>query len=811
MSTATASVVSGVLPHAQDAPEELASFEKILNLRDLIFAGNHPRLSVPAHAVRKISPQLSSQSATAVVPPPPVPAQQPVQSQLPGLSITHEQAEEQEKPNNLAPTARPPPTTTPSGINPVLLGKSPELIKAEHALHRQRLEKQLRDQFEQKRLDFRKRPAPAEAKPEFDISALLAKALEVAKPVSLSKEQSDKDEEDESFDENSLYSSRAPDSTPDPREPSPPSPEQPLQLNVDANGLAEAPSTHTAQPPFDHPQRISSRTDANPFNVQKSVAAAAVAEKSQDNTDSNAMEMDDDDEEGEYSPPEAMDQYPAQNGNAQQMVPDPRSRPVRRYSDLDHNRKRPASPSEPNMRIVRNHITSPIAPQPSRVSPLALAKDSLVSQDRRYQNGHQRGRADSRSQSPEESVQQRNKRRKLEKRAERKARRGVKQEAVSPPPFHDIQPLGQIKLPPQDNRPIVIDDQPPQDIRYVQPAPRYVESPQRPLSRAPEHQLVPLSEPRVLSRTTMRPRDDQDLRRVASMHNMRAEQPREYVEYASPLRPRATSYMRVDSPMREVPQYVHEIERPQQEVRVIRTPAPEYREAYAQAEPEVRYIPEPMPPPPRERIVVDQYGRRFREIVQERTPAPPRVSSSYIERDPSQYYDSYNQVRAGSLMVEERPGQRYEQEMPPPQIVRQVADHQSEALASARQDGYDRPPLPRTASVVYERATRQPIYPEPPADLRPPVRMSSVRPPPSQYEEQPVMQMVPRAASVRPGREGSVFVDDRGSIRREYLPVEQPRYRVVEPEPQPRYVDAQGREVIPTGHDDGGMRYVQRY
>jgi len=808
MSIATTTVVNGILPQVEDASEELSSLEKILKLRDVIFAGNHPRLTVPAHAIRKISPQLSSQSATTVVSLP-VPVQQSVQSQLPGLSITHEQAEEQEKQHNLATISRPQPATTPSGINPVLLGKSPELIKAENALHRQRLEKQLRDQFEQKRLDFRKRPAPAEAKPDFDIPALLAQALEVAKPVSLSKEQSDKDDENESFDENSLYSSRAPDSTPDPRELSPPSPEQHLQAKVDANGVAEAASTHDIQPPPSQPQRTSSRTYMNPHAISKAVPPANGAEKSQDNTDSNAMDVDDEDEEGEYSPPEAMSQYPAPNGNAQQMIPNPRTRQIRRYSDLDHNGKRAASPSEHNMRIVRNHIASPIAPQPSRVSPLALAKDSLVSQDRRYQNGHPRGRADSRSQSPEESIQQRNKRRKLERRAEKKAKRGVKQEPISPPPFHDIQPLGQIKPAPQDNRPIIIDDQSPPEVRYVQPATRYIEPPPRPMSRAPE-QLISLNEPRVLSRAAMRPRDDQDLRRVASMHNLRAEQPREYVEYAPPVRPRATSYMRVDSPMREVPQYVHEAERPAQDVRVMRTPAPEYREVYAQGEPEVRYIPEPMPPPPRERIVVDQYGRRFREIVQERAPATPRVASSYVERETGPYYDNYAQVRAGSVMIEERLPQRYEQEMPPPRIVRQLADNQSE-IPAQRQDGYDRVPLPRAASVVYDRVPRQPVYTEPPADLRPPVRVSSVRPLPSQYEEQAIAHMVSRAPSVRPGREGSVFVDDRGSIRRDYLPIEQPRYRVVEPEPQPRYVDAQGREVIPTGHDDGGVRYVQRY
>ena len=797
MSVTTTTVVNGVLPSAPDV-DETAEFEKILKLRDEIFAGNHPRLTVPTHALRKVSPastHLSSHSSAPVQ----VPAQQTSQLQLPGLSLTEDS--ERPKSTRPQPVSAPAPATTPSGINPVLLTKSDDLIRAETALQRQRLEKQLRDQFEQKRLDFRKRPAPAEAKPDFDISALLAKALDAVKPVSLSKDQSDKDEENDSFDENSFYSSRAPDSTPERAGPS--SSEEGVEEEVPA---AEADTAHVTTQPRKAPPRPASRTGVHPTPASKPVAATNPFRKN----DANSMDVDDDDdEEGEYSPPEP-EQYPAQNGTSSHAAPDPPSRQMRRYSDLDQSGKRPASP---NMRIVRNHITSPIAPQPSRVSPLALTKDSLVSQGRQYQTGRQRGRADSQSQSPE-PTSVRNKRRKIERKNEKKGRRGIKQENISPPPFHDIQPLGLGKLPEPDNRPIIIDEPPPQqEIRYA-PAPRYIESPQRPVSRQAE--VIPISEPRVLSRATMRPRDDQDLRRVASMHNMRVEQPREYVEYAAPMRQRATSYMRVDSPVREIGGYGSENEPPLQEIRLVRTPAPEYREVY-QPEPEVRYIPEPMPPPPRERIVVDQYGRRFREIVQERAPATPPRASSYLPQEPPRYYENYAPTRAASVMVEERTQPRYE-EMAPPRVMRQVAEQPGDQMPPPR-EVYPPSSGGRAGSAaVFERppqATRQVVYADHAADFRPPARMASVRPPPSQYEEQPAMQMMPRAASVRPGRESSAFVDDRPSVRREYLPVEQPRYRVVEPEPQmqpqPRYVDAQGRDFVPQPQQEGGVRYVQRY
>jgi hypothetical protein len=88
-------------------------------------------------------------------------------------------------------------------------------------------------------------------------------------------------------------------------------------------------------------------------------------------------------------------------------------------------------------------------------------------------------------------------------------------------------------------------------------------------------------------------------------------------------------------------------------------------------------------------------------------------------------------------------------------------------------------------------------------EYREPVRMASMRPGGNQYEEVPQREMMMRAASMRPaGREGNVVIDELGR-RREYLPVEQPRYRVVEPEEQ-RYLDSQGREVVT-------QRTVQRY
>ena len=688
-------------------------------------------------------------------------------------------------------TPRPPASA--SEFNPVLLTKSDDLLRAEVALQRQRLEKVLRDQFEQKRLDSRKKPAPAEAKPDFDAAALLAKAVESTKSMA-AKDDSASD----SFDENSFYSSRAPDSTPERGAPSP------SQADED-EVAADATSGH----------RVQSAVMGAPLNVNLDDDGYVPPEPA--NVEMSGI--DDDEEEGEYSPPEALEQenavFDAGPSNMQDGR-DPRGRPLRRYSEVDEGN---------NMRIVRNHITTLAAPQPSRVSPLTFAKDGLIQNNRGRRPRLQQGGV-----SPEFAHQggPARKKRKMDKKHQRTRRNGnspdVKDENVSPPPFHEVQPLGSGKLRPTNaDRPIVIDDG--QDYRHEQVDDRYLHSPTRPMSRQVEP-MMPLSEPRTSSRTGMRVmRDDQDLRRVASMHNMRTEPPREYAERvydSSPTQNRAyreSSPMVIDRPRIMDDSYDRQ---PLQEVRVSRTPAPVYREVYQ--EPQVRY--EPMPPPPIERIVVDQYGRRFREIIQqERSSVAPRAMSVRPSKmEPA--YDTYRGSRAGSVFGDAPPERRYTQEMlPPPPNFRQVAEPpraagaalpssprdaydqpgmlRGSSMAQPR-DAYDQPPMPRSSSMaVHDRASRQPVYMDERTEYREPPRMASARPGASQYEELQPREPLMRASSVRPaGREQNVVLDEFGR-RREYLPVEQPRYRVVEQE-EPRYVDSQGREVTM-------QRTVQRY
>ena len=194
---------------------------------------------MPTNATQTFSPrpplQLTAQANLAVPPlfPPPTTSSQPSAQQqrdfqpspIPLISNNH----------GLAALAAQ--STPASEFDPVLLTKSDVLADAEinAKIKRQRtqFEKDLREQFEKKRLEARKKPSPSEAKPDFDIPAILAQVLEALKPPQPKDDPSATD----SFDENSFYSSRAPDSTP---ERGPPS-LSPQQDDEDGE-VADAPS-----------------------------------------------------------------------------------------------------------------------------------------------------------------------------------------------------------------------------------------------------------------------------------------------------------------------------------------------------------------------------------------------------------------------------------------------------------------------------------------------------------------------------------------------------------------------------------------
>ena len=368
------------LPFTGGAPlqhgfDELAEYEKILKLRDAVFAGSHPRLTVPTNAVRKVSPRATQTPSQTLPPVPPSTAPQYLGVQLPGLQLNNSTEHAPTKPLNM-------PNGTPSGprsdlpasaafeLDPIFLTKPDVLVRAEAQLHRQRIERALREQLEGKKKDARHKTSPQEAKPDFDVSDVLSKALEIAKPVTFENPHATNENgsASDSFDENSFYSSKAPDSTPRDRLVSPTTKHQVQPMDVDDLDADEARQVDLLNSPYKVNARPPFR-GGHPYQRHEP-------------SDLTAMQIDDEDDEPEYSPPEPAEPFAARNAgfNGNQSF-DHQSRRVNgRSSGQYHNGRSYESPPETDTRTVRKHIVSPVALTPctsflsSRLSWVLLLK-----------------------------------------------------------------------------------------------------------------------------------------------------------------------------------------------------------------------------------------------------------------------------------------------------------------------------------------------------------------------------------------------------------------------------------------------------
>jgi hypothetical protein len=850
------------LPRRPTEVNEALEYEKIIGIYHQVIAGNHPRLRLSGPVNAQAQPTLDQHSSQV-----PFPALVTLVSEstppaaLKGPQLSNSVQALPAKPTNLSGpslSSKPVPSKTPaSELDPIFLTKSDDLVRAEIQLQRQRVERALREQVEQKRIDARHKPSFAEAKPEFDVADVLTKALTVVKPIVFDEARgvNENGSATDSFDENSFYSSKAPDSTPndgDDSQKSSVSKHQVQPVNddeLDADRLVDRRSDEMQQVDLpDSPYRVIPRPD---FSTAPNVHYRRDVGRERDGAVPPARTaLDEDDDEPEYSPPEPVQLAYVKDGKDLNLgeTYQERARHVNgKHANQYQNARRYGSPIDADMRVVRSHITSPIAPQPSRVSPLAVAKGPPFSQNRRHRQnyGQQRRLAEGEPErtSPDMAVSTMQPRK---KRKVQEARRGtrrraigspdpiIKEEPVSPPPFHDVPPLGAARNRPAAGRPIYIDVETPQDVRYV-PEPQH-EVPARQVIYDVEGQ-TPHSAPRVLSRAGLKdgPRTNQDLRRVVSLQNL---PPREYADlhYQTPARlSRAPSYATVDGPGRnnEVRSFEGQpqiYERPQM-VEEMPLLSPAYRDAEAGH----RFVVPPMPPPPQRRIVIDEYGQRFYETIQ---PARASIAPTPARRIDA---DSYNDIaisrnaitRAASVLEEPYREARYiQQEMPPPQMIyRRVAEAPRPATSDLRyaaeaprsissdiryitREPIDGRPTQRSGSVqMYDYPVRQSTYiDDSMAPREPLLRVSSVRPmarPP--YEEpQEVLQ---RVQSVRPeAREFDVIPEERPQARREVMQAEAPRYEVRRTADGERYyrIDDAGRMML-DGAVEARPSYAPRY
>jgi hypothetical protein len=851
--------VNGLSRRATNVNES-REYEKILSIYSQVIAGDHPRLrlSAPVNHLAQTGLEQHSSHAPTTEAAPSAPESAPP-PQLPGLQFgdsIHDLAANTTSLNGPSVSSRPlPPKPPTSELDPIFLTKSDDLVRAEIHLQRQRVERVLREQVEQKRVDARHKPPFAEAKPEFDVPDVLTKALALVKPVAFDEPRvvhHENGSTSDSFDENSFYSSKAPDSTPHDGNDSQKSSSSKHQVQNTSNDEPDA-DRHVDRR-SDEMQQVD-LTDS-PYKVIPRPAFAAASNQHYrreavrgrgEGATRAPVALDENDDEPEYSPPEPA--QPVQlkggrNATAGETHAERGRHPSGRHGNQYQNTRRYESPMDTDVRIVRSHITSPIAPQPSRVSPLAVAKGPPISQNRRHRQeyGQQRrmGGAESERPSPDIAAPatQPRKKRKLQdgRKGGRKRAIGspdpiIKDEPVSPPPFHDVPPLGSTRNRQAAERPIYIDVEPLREAHYT--SERRPEPSARQVIYDVQGQTTH-SAPRTLSRSGFRDdsRVNADARRVVSVQNLPA---RDFVEPAYPTPTRLSrAPFAVDEgsgryqDTRPLEGQPRTYERPQI-VEDLSLASPPYRNA----DPDHRYAVPPMAPPPQRRIVVDEYGQRFYETVQ-----PPRAS---VAVPPARRVDmgSYNEVatirngppRATSVFEEPHGETRYVQEMGPPQMVyRRVAEAPRPVTSDLRyvteatrpaptevryvtREPVEARPGQRSGSVqMYEHPARPPGYLDHQISPRESImRVSSVRPASRHYEKP--QEMYQRVGSVRPeARQLSVYPEDFPQARTEHVPVEGPRYEIRRTAEADRYyrIDDGGRVMV-DGAVEARPAYATRY
>ncbi|KAK7611600.1 hypothetical protein JOL62DRAFT_500790, partial [Phyllosticta paracitricarpa] len=199
------------LPPGLDSRRHADFYAQLAQLRDQVLAGKHPHFKIPDHVLEKFAPQPVQSR------PSPTSRNGPVNGTLPHPLPPHPLGH---SPYTSTPThassrsasAQYPAVPKPpsSEIDPVLLTKSDDLIRAEIQLKRQRVERLLKDQVEQRRVQSKDRDVSQDAGPELDVAQILAQVQQKVPPVSaLPQDTNSNSPASDSFDENSYYSSQA--------------------------------------------------------------------------------------------------------------------------------------------------------------------------------------------------------------------------------------------------------------------------------------------------------------------------------------------------------------------------------------------------------------------------------------------------------------------------------------------------------------------------------------------------------------------------------------------------------------------------
>lgn len=851
----------GMAVVATAAAQEDAFYAKIISLRDAVLAGTHPTFRLPESSIQELKASLAaaqpnglgaqdsvvngvgaahaSASTPNANPLASVPAPY---AGLPGLfstpSANGQQSLAQQKP---------------AGLDPIFLQKSDSLVREERRLKRQRLEHALDESDKRAGYTVRDKEAYADSTSNVDVDCAMVLAQERVKPMSGLRPDlggaKAAGSNAGSFDENDYYSSQ-----------------------VESDWSSEKGSDAGAGG-FTEEQPLSKSFGKRPvpagdaLRLQADVYHPAQTRSQVDSTQlyGTFEEADADDEDEEYSPPEpaAFDSFREEDITMQDtMLDDAEDDDEYEPGEITQESAMPtpqygkstaqASPNVP-VPTFHNRLTHIAAPQPNRVSPLAMQKGpnielelvngrpEIVNKPQKSSKRTQQQQASRvSSASPsgpgnggpisKKEGKKAKLKRKRENREERRSKRQerqnaqsppspahrdpyIKPEPVSPPPFSNVPEVNAYghRYAPQ-TAPIEIDldspRYPPQPQYAYAPAPRYEYAP-----RIASPQVV-----RVSSAAGYRPmqRDTQDLRRVASLHHAQrpASPPQAMYSPAAPYQGVQAYGQTRQMSVAPAPDPGY----PEGAVRYVtaeRQPEPLRLQEYRESSPTM--MPPPSAPPPR-RIVVDQYGNRY--YAAEAAP-PPRASMAPPGRGPEAggIYE-----RAASRMSvapqQAAPSAYYEQTMPPPPPPVRRQAPQDQPVEYLDSNGYrvreysTRPAEPARYSVAptsptYQSQSQYDMMPPPPppsARQAPPeVRYEQMPPPPApqppQQPTSPVYAPPPRAYSVRP--DGYEVPNAYAARQQSVAPIQYIR------QDAPPQAPVRATSVVP-GSEFGGQAYQQR-
>jgi hypothetical protein len=827
------------MDYANPAPDE-RFYIKLLQLKDQVLAGSHPRFKItPAQAAL-----LRARAEPAVVAPPS--ALRSAAIDHASLGDTHRDADASFQPtvssNGFATSSsfvepahlasssphlfststsqhRPRLQAPSAVIDPVLLGKSPILLQAEAEIRRQRelaaqrdgqrqidSEGQRQNEFAIKRHNLEKilsqqvDSATSEATAPV-VTSFFEKAQEIVAPISgvASPLPPTQSPSHASFDENSYYSSKA-DSWSTER-----SPLQGDQNDSDAMSVSDEDEEEDLYEP---PPQVSAPSGPPPSSIPTQHAASlpGVYEPSSQQ-DWEPQWDDEEDEDEDYEPPAPY----TFNDNTQsssfmpstQNVP-PIPHHSSHFQHAAHNaRGHHGGPTiiENRIRspvsIVVNHIQSPAAPQPSRISPLALGKaippgPPQFAGQRRPPSGltgppgvqrdeqqatagmERNGGKNTRRPSPAsrraaklkrkaeaaaaataaEAAKKRKRATTPDGRDKRKNKKGkrradavsrspdtyIKPEPVSPQPDLDYAEYAPSRRSSGNYR--NAQDVESRSPRVARPNSAYHGSDYAPSPRGYRYTGDEVERGPQQPPVVYRQRDTQDLRRVASLHYARrpmSPPAREYGAYTPATETRTfapSPYEVVERPQLRHSAYPETAPRPMPHyARPARTPSPiRFADPYGRT-----HSPALMPPPPPRQVLVDEFGNRY---VPEQ-PAEYRVvpQPSRMDVDPFYHRATTREPTLRPVRVADVYEEIPYQGMPPPPRSRAFTQ------------------LPEDVSGPHSHRER--AYSVRPQDVSPraaPVRgysghEASVdrRPPPPRFDEAPLpREFVPRPYSVRP-------------------------------------------------------------